>query len=273
MLVAELCAALVVAVHQQAEQPAPVVTTSSDSIEHRFAVGTTPDRIVRSTNEGGPDAGRLLSRVAADMRPAVEAVVAFWGPDWSPEIPVIATGTDEQFRVAAGGGPAAQWTDIAAVTVVDRVDPALRTALGARIVFAPGAAGMSVGALRIVLTHELFHFAARADTATDAPRWLAEGVADYVARPPTAVPADAATTLPTDSELDATGPQRSQVYDRAWWFARFVADIYGVPKLRELYRSACGVGHGDVQTAIRAVLGVDAADLPNRWRNWAADRT
>ena len=58
-----------------------------------------------------------------------------------------------------------------------------------RIVFAPGAAAMSDAALRIVLRHELFHFATRADTASDAPRWLTEGVADFVARPHTARPA------------------------------------------------------------------------------------
>lgn len=34
---------------------------------------------------------------------------------------------------------------------------------------------MSATALRIVLTHELFHYAARVDTALDAPRWLTEG--------------------------------------------------------------------------------------------------
>ena len=97
-----------------------------------------------------------------------------------------------------------------------------------------------------MLTHELFHYAARADTALDAPRWLTEGVADFVARPPAPVPADALPvplTLPSDADLDTPGPQRSLAYDRAWWFARFVADTYGAPKLRELYLATCGVGH------------------------------
>ena len=55
--------------------------------------------------------------------------------------------------------------------------------------FAPGAAAMSDASLRIVLRHELFHFASRADTAADAPRWLTEGVADFVGRPPAPRPA------------------------------------------------------------------------------------
>ena len=52
--------------------------------------------------------------------------------------------------------------------------------------------GMSDASLRIVLRHELFHYAARADTAADAPRWLTEGVADFIGRPQTPLPANAA---------------------------------------------------------------------------------
>nr|WP_242657782.1 hypothetical protein [Mycobacterium kubicae] len=228
-------------------------------------------RTIRLENLGGPSTGSLLSRVAADMGPAIDDVVTFWGADWSREISVIATGTDEQFRAAAGGGPASQWTDIAAVTVVERVDIASRTAVGQRIVFAPGAVNMTAAALRIVLSHELFHYAARVDTATDAPRWLTEGVADFVARPRAALPPDAASAaakLPSDSDLDTPGPQRSLAYDRAWWFTRFVADAYGAAKLRALYLAACGIGHTDVPTAVRDVLGTDPAGLLVGWQRW-----
>lgn len=229
------------------------------------------DRTVRLWGLGGTTSDRLLSRVASNMGSAIRAVEAFWGVDWPRDISVLAAGSNEQFRAAAGGGPAPQWADIAAVTVADRVDPTRRVALGQRIVFAPGAANMNEPALRIVLSHELFHYAVRATTASDAPRWLTEGVADFVARPPTPVPHDALPvplTLPSDGELDAPGPQRSAAYDRAWWFARFVADTFGAPKLRDLYVAACGVGHVDVPTAVHDVLGVDTAGLLVRWHQW-----
>jgi hypothetical protein len=138
-------------------------------------------------------------------------------------------------------------------------------------VLAPGAANMSESALRIVLAHELFHYAARVDTAQDAPRWLTEGVADFVARPITPVPAEMVSRsgdLPLDTDLDVAGPQRSLAYDRAWWFARFVADTYGPAKLRDLYIAACGVGHTDLLTAVRDVLGTDSARLLARWQQW-----
>jgi hypothetical protein len=259
LLVAELIAAVVVAVH-------PVRGTLPAN--GPLVVG---DRTVRLIGLGGADAERLLSRIASNIGVAVDKVEAFWGADWSREISVVAAGSDDQFRAAAGGGPASQWADIAAVTVVDRIDSAHRVAVNQRMVFAPGAVRMSETALRIVLAHELFHYAARVDTAVDAPRWLTEGVADFVARPQTALPVDAsavAQALPSDADLDAPGPQRSLAYDRAWWFARFIADTYGTAKLRALYLAACGVGHADLPTAVRDVLGTDSGNLVTAWRQW-----
>lgn len=224
-------------------------------------------RTVRVVNLGGSGTEPLLGRVSAEIPAAVDAVQGFWGGDWPREIVVVATGTQRQFEAQAGGGPAAQWSDIAAVAVADRVDPG-RAAVGQRIVFAPDAKAMSDSALRIVLRHELFHYAARADTALDAPRWLTEGVADFVARPPAPVPDAVPTALPSDADLDTPGPARSLAYDRAWWFARFVADSYGAPTLRAFYLAACGAGHADLPTAVHDVLGTDPAALLARWQRW-----
>jgi hypothetical protein len=249
-----------------AHSPSP--SEASPSSAPPLVVGA--GRTVRLVNLGGPGTDRLLARVAVNIGTAVDEVEAFWGVDWPREIVVVATGSDRQFRAQAGGGTASQWSDIAAVAVVDGVDPAHRVALGQRIVFAPGAAAMSATALRIVLAHELFHYAARADTALDAPRWLTEGVADFVARQPVAVPAATTLpeTLPSDADLDVPGRQRSLAYDRAWWFARFVAATYGTAKLRALYLAACGVGHAELPTAVRDVLGTDPAGLVPGWRQW-----
>jgi hypothetical protein len=238
----------------------------SVSAPQRLGVG---DRTVRMTNLGGSQQQALLTRVAADIGPAIAAVDAFWGSDWPHDIDVVATGTQPQFEAKAGGGPAAQWADIAAIAVADRVDPARRIALGQRIVFAPGVAAMNERALRIVLTHELFHYAVRADTALDAPRWLTEGVADYVARPPIPLPEIASpAALPSDADLADPGPQRSPAYDRAWLFALFVADTRGAPTLRALYVAACGDRHTDLATAVHDVLGTDDAGILADWQQW-----
>jgi hypothetical protein len=247
---------------QRSEQP-----SVSISAPRRLDVG---DRTLVMTNLGGSQSQNLLARVAADMGHAVDAVEAFWGTDWPHDVDVVATGSQRQFEARAGGGAAGRWADIAAIAVADRIEPARRIALGQRIVFAPGAAGMSEPALRIVLTHELFHYAARADTALDAPRWLTEGVADYVARPHTPLPdvTPLPTALPSDADLATPGPQRSQAYDRAWLFALFVAGTRGASTLRALYRAACGDGHTDLPDAVHNVLGTDTAGILADWQQW-----
>ena len=204
---------------------------------------------------GGPDTQPLLDRISRQMDDAAGAVTAFWGADWPRDIVIVATASDEQFRALAGGG-----SDIAAATARQR------------IVFAPGAAAMTDDDLRIVLRHELFHYAVRADTASDAPRWLTEGVADFVARPeaPRPGPAQAATLarLPSDADLDTAGATRTLAYDRAWWFSRYVADRYGTATLRRLYERACGPGHPDVETAVSESLGADLDEVLADWRRW-----
>jgi hypothetical protein len=247
--------------HSRAPQPRP----PSVGVQ-RLEVG---DRTLRTTNLGGAREQALLTRVDADIGQAIDAVEAFWGTDWPHDIDVVATGSQRQFEAAAGGGSSAQWADIAAIAVADRVDPAQRAALGQRIIFAPGAADMSERALRIVLTHELFHYAARADTALDAPRWLTEGVADYVARPHSPLPEIAPpSALPSDADLAGPGPLRSQAYDRAWLFALFIADTRGPPTLRAFYQAACGDRHADLPTAVHEVLGGDNAEIVVDWQRW-----
>jgi Domain of unknown function (DUF4157) len=274
VLVVELIAAAAVPVDQVVDSSArraQLVTPAHARARPVARQLTVGDRRVRLVGSDVPASDHLMSRIAANIGGAIDEVKAFWGADWSRDVSVVVAGSDEEFHAAAGGGPASQWADIAAVTVADRVDPVQRVAVGQRIVFAPGAVGMSETSLRIVLAHELFHYAARADTALDAPRWLTEGVADFVARPHTAVPVDALPvplTLPSDADLDTPGPERSLAYDRAWWFARFVADTYGTAKLRELYVATCGVKHADVPTAVHDVLADVPAILLVRWLQW-----
>ncbi|AFM17940.1 hypothetical protein Mycch_3191 [Mycolicibacterium chubuense NBB4] len=219
--------------------PAPVSSTSSAAAPAARTV-TTPDGRTAELIDLGERGDALLDRVASELPGATDAVTAFWGPQWPRRIEIVAAGSHEEFATLAGGG-----ADTAATTTAQR------------IMFSPAAASMSEPDLRMVLRHELFHYAARADTAADAPVWLTEGVADFVGRPPAATAPAAPGALPTDAELGTPGPQRSAAYDRAWAFASYVANSYGPGKLRQLYVAACGHGHPDAATAVRDVLGTE----------------
>ena len=260
LLITELIAAATLVGRVDAAPTAQPPTASTPTVQTPPSAASTSvtvadGRTAELVSLGGAQTDPLLHRIEGEMDDAVRAVTAFWGPDWSRDIVVVAAASDEQFRALAGGG-----ADIAAATTDQR------------IVLAPGAAAMSPAALRIVLRHELFHYAARPDTASDAPRWLTEGVADFVARPPTPRPdpqrAAELAELPTDADLDTAGPTRTLAYDRAWWFARFVADRYGTPTLRALYERACGRGHPDVQTAVTETLGAGLDQVLAEWRRW-----
>ena len=237
--------------------PANPVVAAPASLTTPTAASTTETlddgRTVHLVGLGGAHTAPLLARIAAQMNDAARAVTAFWGPDWPRDVVIVAAGSDAEFGTLAGGGP-----DIAATTTAER------------IMFAPGAAAMSDASLRIVVRHELFHFASRSATAADAPRWLTEGVADYVGRPAAPRPPDAAqlAQLPSDADLNAAGTAGSSAYDRAWWFSRFVAESYGTQTLRALYLRACGPGHPDAATAVRDTLGADLPTVLVRWRHW-----
>src|SRR5262245_46179051 len=263
ILVAELICALLLLGRPEAP-PANLVVAAPASLTTPTAASTTETlddgRTVHLVGLGGAHTAPLLARITAQMNDAARAITAFWGPGWPRDIVIVAAGSDAEFGTLAGGGP-----DIAATTTAER------------IMFAPGAAAMSDESLRIVLRHELFHFASRSATAADAPRWLTEGVADYVGRPPTPRPPDAAQLalgpranwgLPSDPDLSAAGPAGSLAYDRAWWFSRFIAESYGSQTLRALYVRACGPGHPDVATAVRETLGADLQTVLLRWRQW-----
>ncbi|BBX69648.1 peptidase [Mycolicibacterium psychrotolerans] len=219
--------------------PSPTTGTAAPSGAPLRTV-TTPDGRTAQLIDLGGGAGALLDRVAAELPGAEAAVSAFWGPQWPREIPIVVAGSPEQFAVLAGAG-----ADTAATTTAER------------ITFSPAAGAMDPADLRIVLRHELFHYAARAGTAADAPVWLTEGVADFVGRPAPSVLVGLPERLPTDADLVTPGPQRSAAYDRAWAFATHVAQAYGADRLRALYVGACGPGHSDTATAVRDVLGID----------------
>lgn len=255
LLAVELAVGLVLLTRGQPAPPPRVVAPVEASAHTTLSDGRVADVIPM----GGPDTVELANRIRAELDDAAAAVTAFWGDDWRRDITIVATGSAMQVALLAGGGRDVS-PDIAALTTPER------------IVFAPGAAHVSPASLRILVRHELFHYAARDRTAADAPQWLTEGVADYVGRPPTARPgpgiAAELARVPTDADLATEGTVRSASYDRAWWFARYVAETRGPDALRRLYLAACAPGHTDVASAVRAELGMTMSGLLVGWRQW-----
>ncbi|MGC4934938.1 peptidase MA family metallohydrolase [Gordonia sp. DT30] len=226
-----------------------------------------------------PGTSATVDRIRKLLPGAVAAVSGFWGSDWAQRAAILATDTDDQFHAVAGSA-----TDTAAAaTIYARLDLSARTATGQRVILTPAARDLPDPVLGVVLRHELTHVATRAQTATAAPMWLTEGVAEYVGRKGTYTrPADAApdlaaavqsgqvpTDLPSDAQFSLGGDSPQMAYQSAWSVAAFVAGTYGENKLKTLYTAVGAAGDGGRQdAALAATLGLSRAQFVQRWQAW-----
>lgn len=229
-----------------------------------------------------PRTDRTVERVRRQLAPAVTAVSDFWGDDWARRAVVTATGSEDQFaqltRTEAGATKAA-----AAATVFAKIDRGTGTVVGQRVVLSPAAAQLSESGVAVVLRHELFHVAARIQTAENAPLWLVEGVAEYVGRrgsegdltdaaPDLAVEVAAGRLpdkLPADSAFGVDNETARLAYQTAWSFAAFVAGRYGDDRLRQMYLMVAQGGDDAATTeALEKALGAGEDELIDQWRSW-----
>ncbi|MFB9624636.1 hypothetical protein [Nonomuraea helvata] len=166
---------------------------------------------------------------------------------------------------------------------VGRIDGLAALADGGRVIVVPELfAELNSTGKDVVLAHELTHVAAGTD---HLPVWLYEGFADYVSYRDSGLPVRTAAAelaaevrsgrlpgeLPGSAAFAADGrdPVRlARAYQEAWLACRFLADRFGEGTLVRLYRDAQA---GGVDRAL-AALGLSAATLTARWRDYVRDQ-
>ena len=196
-------------------------------------------------------------------------------PGWHGKLVVEGPASEKQLD-AALAAPQDQYANIAAVTT--SVDGSLvpgspvHVFLNPRVFDALGPRGAQV-----VLSHETTHVATGA-TFVQMPTWLLEGFADYVALAHAGIPVSTAASqilarirkqgtpdhLPTSADLDPTATGLGATYEEAWLATRFLAQLYGEPKLVAFYR-AVSAGKTTDQ-AFHSILGTTEAAFVRRWR-------
>lgn len=231
---------------------------------------------------GHPAQAGLLPGLARAVDAAVPVVTGVWGSDWAQRVAVFVPDSSTEFSDLVGTGTSL--TDVSAETVFDTQDPVNGGRYGQRIVLNPTAlATLSPVGIGIVLRHEITHVASAASTTPATPRWLVEGLAEYVANlttgqsARTAAPELAAAvrrgvlprSLPGDSAFAAGGPALAQLYEQSWLACRLIARRVGAAGLVRFYRQV-GVSaqgpDGAVATALGRVLHESPAAFLAQWR-------
>ncbi|MBT0771025.1 hypothetical protein KIH74_18950 [Kineosporia sp. J2-2] len=220
----------------------------------------------------GPAAQEALVDQLADLCVSAAATVdEAWGTQW-------AQGTARRTHLAVAAGTAdlagllghddtTGLADTAAVTAGPRRAPA-----DAVYVNGPAFESLTELGREVVLTHELVHVATRATGDFDAPTWLEEGYADYVAYRGTGLDPDQVAgealnaslpgELPTTDDFDGSGADVA--YGRSWIAVTVLARRLGSDtELMSFYRRAAASG---VEQALAQAGFGDLATFVKAWR-------
>lgn len=252
-----------------------------------------PIAVVRGAHSlilGPAGTQRGLQQIADVVDDAVPAVTAVWGTDWSRDVEVVVPSTAEALAADLGedtsgsvAGGAAETPDIAAVAVTDGLDPVTGRPEGQRVVvLAHSFDTLSPLGRRVVFTHEVAHIASAAATGGASPRWLVEGLAEYVGNLGTGQPVRVAASelvtqvghrglprrLPADSVFDAA-TTAAAAYEQSWLACRLIASRVGASGLVRFYRQVGRSGYSTasaVSGAMRSVLHESTAQFVVRWR-------
>ncbi|MFW0791702.1 hypothetical protein [Gordonia sp. CPCC 205333] len=228
-----------------------------------------------------PGTDAAVAKVASELPEAVVAVTNFWGSSWARRAAVVATGTAAEFSgLASADSPVGA---AAAATIYANLDNAKKTATGQRVVLTPTARTLPAPALAVVLRHELTHVAVRGVTAPGAPLWITEGMPEFVGRKGTyqrfddVAPNLAAelrsgqmpAQLPDDRDFAVDQNSALVAYQSAWSVSAFVAEKYGLDRLKALYLGVAGSDKIQAQDlAIVNTLRMSRAQFVAQWQDW-----
>jgi hypothetical protein len=226
-------------------------------------------RVVAVLSAADAARGPALLRMA---EAALDRVTAVRPAGWSGRVLVTAVQDARVWESYFAAAP--EWGGEAVAIAVSHHDHVSAWRTGAafaatRVVFNPSRLAAEEDDIAHDLIHEFTHVAMDPVTGRRTPRWLVEGIAEYVSyrgeRPPAAWVSGVLADADADGELpgDDTFYRDGANYAASWVACKMVADRYGEARLFALFEAA---RDGDVDAAARRVLGVGLAELTAQWR-------
>lgn len=225
-----------------------------------------------------------LEGYASEVDRAVPRVDAVWDNAWAGQVLLVVTRTEDEMASLLGGKPAA-YRQLAAVTRGE-LGAEEGTAAADRVLVNPKAyADLSSMGRRVILGHEITHVAARARTQSWTPKWLAEGLADYVGYLKSGLPDDVIaqeltddvragrvpTDLPNNSDFGTTNTNLPQTYEMSWLACKMIVERYGGRDALVAFYRTIGAPGGDgtvVDKAFREVLHTTRVAFIKEWRSY-----
>lgn len=210
-------------------------------------------------------------RLARSALPTVTSVVTDWEPQLVVEVPSDGASLESALGVERG-----YYTQIAAVTGSGGT---LSAGAPIHIFVNPDVySGLGRAGREVVLAHEVTHVATDAPRS-EAPTWLVEGFADYVALRRTRLPLARTAgqvaqqvrdrgvpqDLPAASDYAAQGPGLGAVYEASWLACVVLAERADAKGLLAFYSSASR--GAPVGLALRRELAWSTPELVRTWQD------
>lgn len=234
-----------------------------DVVENGRAVAILPASQPRSSGE----------TIVAQATSAIERVERYWPTGWSGKVPILVPDDPGVLaRIIQATYPVGNYVAFSFWTGEEGEDP------GARIIVNPDGFAAADAVRRLtILAHEITHVATLPSSGPFMPRFLDEGLAQYVQYEGGEAEigvADASSdgTLPEDHEFfrdDAAAVL--DAYRESLSAAGFIAERWGYPRLTRLYErlgrrgNVPGIASFHLDKALRATLKVGLQHLEDLW--------
>lgn len=233
---------------------------------------------------GHPKDAAAVAGIEREVESAIAHVSSYVGTKWGQKVVVVLPADhDELNRVLEN--PQVPF-DFAAIArpLSTSPDGDERDLAGSRVVINPDGFHAGDAFTRTLIRHELTHVATFDRTGPESPKWLIEGLAEYVGNAGSTLATyqlgsdlgdlvdkeGVPNHLPLDSEFGLIA-EAGIGYNSAWLLCRYLASHYGRARLLAFYDDMGSLRDVDapaakLDAALRRVFGIDEDALLRAWR-------
>lgn len=264
-------------------------TTSSGTSARRDPWENGPIVVARSKNGlviGHPDDADKIESIQREVESAVKHVSDRVGTAWGERTVVILPSDHAELQhILESPSVPYEFAAVADAEYTTLNEEATAGSFaGSRVVINPANFNAASSFNRLLIRHELTHVAMFERTGPLTPRWLVEGIAEWVSHAGSDLPTTTLAGplpylvdeegvpdyLPLDSDFGIIG-EAGVGYASGWLLCRYIADRWGDKALLKFY-DAMGTPTGldkpgeKLDTVLRSVLKTDEAALLRAWR-------